>query len=535
MSTQSSSVPALALPNELTTHVFLHCLPLHGRVRPDPKTGPLLVAQIRHWRAVALSFPALWASIALDFHSGMAEPVISQRTALAGLWLSRASRSPLSITINAELLPGSRLPAGICSLIKSLSAQWGRLELMIPAPDFLELCEVAGPFPHLQVVAINPYRDQAEYRVPFLHSPKLQVLRLSDAFIGCFECEPGEPSQSISAVECPIRRSATEIFRMFEKFPNLHHLIVTANCWINDLPPQLSFPPCPPLHSLSLDNNCAVGLKHLTLPTLRHLEIVISIDGCDQLIADFVARSSCTLTYLGLEFIDNYWPLELECVLRAAPSVVSLRLGFSGLNSTPQSACFVLHRLDILPHLTNIYVRGWGKGNVNTWDMCLGLIQARPALLMADFCEMDERIPPPTAQQITGFEAAAERGMRITLRREGYRDKPWQWPDGPEEDMDENFFGFATSGSLPSLGLMASEDWSGVFEEQRMCPSAMSDRLGFRKAILANILETRTAKSLYRAERESNSGSGSDHFAVAIAIRCFSIVINSFSDPGPPQ
>ncbi|KAJ7191779.1 hypothetical protein GGX14DRAFT_380761, partial [Mycena pura] len=155
MGTQPSSVPALTLPNELTTRIFLHCLPPHGRVRPNPKTGPLLVAQIcRHWRAVALSFPALWASIVLEFHSSIAEPVINRRTALVGLWLSRASRSPLSITINASL-PG-RLPAGICSLIKSLSAQWGRLELTIPAPDFLELCEVAGPFPHLQVVAINP-------------------------------------------------------------------------------------------------------------------------------------------------------------------------------------------------------------------------------------------------------------------------------------------------------------------------------------------------------------------------------------------
>ncbi|KAJ7199624.1 hypothetical protein GGX14DRAFT_661515 [Mycena pura] len=424
MGTQQSPVPALALPNELTTHIFLHCLPPHGRVRPDPKTAPLLVAQVcRHWRAVALSFPGLWASIVLDFHNSMVEP---ERIAFAGLWLSRASRSPLSITINAPLY-GSRLPAGIWSLIKSLSAQWGRLELTIPAHDFLELCEVAGPFPHLQVVAINSTRygkfrnEHAEFRAPFLHAPKLQVLCLSDAFIDCFEREPGERSQSTLAVMFPIHRSATEIFRMFKKFPNLHHLIVTTTCYIDDLPPQLSAP-CPLLRSLVL-HNCASVLKYLTVPTLENLEII-------------------TLTLLGLEYLKD--DIELECALRAAPSVVSLRL----LDSTSQSACIVLHRLDILPHLKNIHVRGWSADNVDTWDMFLGLVQARPALLVADFCEMTGRVPLPTAQQIAVFEAAVGRGMRITLKRN--HNERWQWPDGPEEDMDETFWpGFRICGSLP--------------------------------------------------------------------------------------
>src|ERR1700759_1159298 len=100
---QQASVAVLALPNELTTHIFLHCLSPGGRVRPNPKTGPLPVAQIcRHWRAVALSFPGLWASILLDFYH-MAEPAIGRRSALANLWLSLASRSRLSITINAPM------------------------------------------------------------------------------------------------------------------------------------------------------------------------------------------------------------------------------------------------------------------------------------------------------------------------------------------------------------------------------------------------------------------------------------------------
>ncbi|KAJ7211624.1 hypothetical protein GGX14DRAFT_623212 [Mycena pura] len=439
MGTQQFSVPGLALPNELTEHIFLHCLP-HGRVRPNPKTGPLLVTQIcRHWRAVALLFPALWASIVLDFDEWTAETVISQQIALARLWLSRASRSPLSITINGPM-HGRRLPAGLIDLIKSSSAQWGRLELSISAPDVLELCEVAGPFPHLQVVAIqipNHFDEKyAEFRAPFLDAPKLQVLRLSGAFVGCFECEPGrERSQSILAVEFPIHQSTTEIFQMFKKFPNLRHLIITSEYPIYHLPLEPSVP-CPPLRSLVLGTYYDVTpLKHLTLPTLEDLKIVFAWEGYGQLIVDFVARSSCTLTVLGLECLkDN--PLELEGALRAAPSVVSLFLGFESFS---KSVCLMLHRLEVLPYLTNKHIETWVDG-VDKWDIFLGLVQARPTLLVADFVGWGDKNPPPTAQQISGFEAAAERGMRITLKTEDAYDKPWQWSNGPQDsDLDENF------------------------------------------------------------------------------------------------
>ncbi|KAJ7870506.1 hypothetical protein B0H13DRAFT_1553445, partial [Mycena leptocephala] len=52
--------PVLALPNEITARIFVHCLPSHGE-RPSPQTAPLLPAQIcRHWRAVALATCELW-------------------------------------------------------------------------------------------------------------------------------------------------------------------------------------------------------------------------------------------------------------------------------------------------------------------------------------------------------------------------------------------------------------------------------------------------------------------------------------------
>ncbi|KAJ7211560.1 hypothetical protein GGX14DRAFT_329134, partial [Mycena pura] len=59
--------PVLTLPNEITSRIFVQCLPDHGRVRPSPRSVPLLVAQVcRRWREVALATCKLWSSI--DVH-----------------------------------------------------------------------------------------------------------------------------------------------------------------------------------------------------------------------------------------------------------------------------------------------------------------------------------------------------------------------------------------------------------------------------------------------------------------------------------
>ncbi|KAJ7101966.1 hypothetical protein C8R44DRAFT_592213, partial [Mycena epipterygia] len=53
--------PVLTLPTEITSRIFVDCLPTHGRIIPSPSTAPLVLAQIcRHWRDIALSTCKLW-------------------------------------------------------------------------------------------------------------------------------------------------------------------------------------------------------------------------------------------------------------------------------------------------------------------------------------------------------------------------------------------------------------------------------------------------------------------------------------------
>ncbi|KAJ6534213.1 hypothetical protein B0H19DRAFT_847183, partial [Mycena capillaripes] len=57
--------PVLELPPEVTSEIFVHCLPdipLH----PSVHAAPLLLLKIcKKWREIALRTPALWASFAL--------------------------------------------------------------------------------------------------------------------------------------------------------------------------------------------------------------------------------------------------------------------------------------------------------------------------------------------------------------------------------------------------------------------------------------------------------------------------------------
>ncbi|KAJ7639573.1 hypothetical protein FB45DRAFT_705224, partial [Roridomyces roridus] len=56
--------PVLSLPKEITTDIFLRCLPDTVGTHPNDRRFPLLPLYVcRAWRDVALSTPTLWVSL----------------------------------------------------------------------------------------------------------------------------------------------------------------------------------------------------------------------------------------------------------------------------------------------------------------------------------------------------------------------------------------------------------------------------------------------------------------------------------------
>ncbi|KAJ7612449.1 hypothetical protein DFH06DRAFT_958718, partial [Mycena polygramma] len=57
--------PLVRLPVEITSKIFLQCLPEHRM--PNSWTAPMLLLNVCNtWTDIALSTPVLWASIHLD-------------------------------------------------------------------------------------------------------------------------------------------------------------------------------------------------------------------------------------------------------------------------------------------------------------------------------------------------------------------------------------------------------------------------------------------------------------------------------------
>ncbi|KAJ7108321.1 hypothetical protein C8R44DRAFT_938365 [Mycena epipterygia] len=123
--------PVLTLPNEITAHIFVACLPDEARVVPSPDSAPLLLAQIcRHWREIALSICQLWRSVQLDI------PARSERDRarfLLDSWRSRAKGYSLSLGLHSVQQSAAELPPEILAYVSAVSGQIKSLLITLPA------------------------------------------------------------------------------------------------------------------------------------------------------------------------------------------------------------------------------------------------------------------------------------------------------------------------------------------------------------------------------------------------------------------
>jgi hypothetical protein len=86
--------PILTLPVEVTSEIFLHCLPVKPG-QPDGRVAPMLLGQIcQKWRNIAYSNPRLWAALGIDFWGW-----IGGLNFLVREWLRRAGSVPLSLRL----------------------------------------------------------------------------------------------------------------------------------------------------------------------------------------------------------------------------------------------------------------------------------------------------------------------------------------------------------------------------------------------------------------------------------------------------
>ncbi|KAJ7108144.1 hypothetical protein C8R44DRAFT_884911 [Mycena epipterygia] len=131
-SVASPGLHILDILDDITTEIFLRCLPAHGRVSPSRKTTPLLLSQVcSQGRAIAHTTSEIWCSLDLPVTStphfefnpsdngyGPRSPadILPDADAFLRTWFLRAKMQPLALTLRS-----SYVGASSCFLIESLS------------------------------------------------------------------------------------------------------------------------------------------------------------------------------------------------------------------------------------------------------------------------------------------------------------------------------------------------------------------------------------------------------------------------------
>ncbi|KAJ7223919.1 hypothetical protein C8J57DRAFT_1731382 [Mycena rebaudengoi] len=163
--------PVLTLPFEITSEIFIHCLPerpspiidRHDELPAAALEAPILLLRIcKEWRRIALAVPALWSTLqlSLDIDSeemGMARIAslgISSLVDSYDAWLARACARPLSLGFSGCL--EDNLDHAV-TILTRYAPQLQRIELeleLVTLPQSSAL--ITGPisFPMLQRLRI---------------------------------------------------------------------------------------------------------------------------------------------------------------------------------------------------------------------------------------------------------------------------------------------------------------------------------------------------------------------------------------------
>ncbi|KAJ7223922.1 hypothetical protein C8J57DRAFT_1390956 [Mycena rebaudengoi] len=274
--------PVLTLPLDITSEIFIQCLPeppALDNAHIDARQAPLILLHIcKEWRRIALSLPALWATLVLDridYFIDESAAVVSPAGRISrsvidsyDAWLAHARASRLSLYLN-EISHEFLLPVG-CSLLIRCASQLYCLEFHL---DHSPALSTALSFPILQKLTVGIPEDDEETGVPqieiktFANAPQLREVTLAGgAFLGSVELPWGQLT-TFTAEWLPVRE-CLEVFRLA---PFL--IECTLGVRDTDIDPNQALVLHSRLQKLRLTQPDFDFLQHLKLPALQDIHI----------------------------------------------------------------------------------------------------------------------------------------------------------------------------------------------------------------------------------------------------------------------
>ncbi|KAJ7652516.1 hypothetical protein DFH06DRAFT_1206285 [Mycena polygramma] len=272
--------PVYTLPFDVTSRIFVHCLPSHGRVSASPSRAPLLLAQIcRHWREAALSTCGLWRSLyfdpGIDFDTVLQKGTLPDEAFqnLLRCWFSRARGIPLALGVNFQYRRASQ---AFLELVLSYAPQIERLDLHLWPAQFEQLRPLRTHFPILRHFATVHSSDIDALNL-IQTSPSIRELRLLN------DTERDFSVPFLTHLEISAEITAETFIAVLRQFPLLT---------------QLTFSLRPSDAYSMADRPIPMVSPHLSSLTLGSGESAYAL----RLVQQFISRSACTVEHLVISF-----------------------------------------------------------------------------------------------------------------------------------------------------------------------------------------------------------------------------------------
>ncbi|KAJ7495466.1 hypothetical protein FB451DRAFT_1077110, partial [Mycena latifolia] len=326
--------PILSFPPEITTEIFLKCIPSDSASLPSPATAPLLLNQIcRQWRQIALNAPDLWRSLAFADDSSVE---------LLKIWLLRTGPRPLKCSFRSE--DASRAGPMIETAMLH-SHHWQDLSFGLPLASIPRL-NVHQPLPMLRSLSLDiQQRDWNEVTpetIVIQNAPMLREVHLSTTV---FDLKFDIPWHQLTTLTLPQYAALPRCLAWLGQCSRLVHLVVGSE---GSAPINISVT-LTQLESLT----CNMGFQpmlHMTLPRLQRLTINDVRAGQEHIFQSFIRRSACSLKYISLGMTAPH-ARTLRLCLHAVDSVTEVALRVPGQVNLSE-----VLQLDTVPQLMRLHV-----------------------------------------------------------------------------------------------------------------------------------------------------------------------------------
>ncbi|KAJ7044763.1 hypothetical protein C8F04DRAFT_1027150 [Mycena alexandri] len=309
-----TTYPVLTLPPEITSEIFLRCLPKTRELDVvNPREAPLLLTHVcSAWRQIACSTPRLWTTFYITEKHGYLDDLAN----IAETWFTRAGKCALSVKFHGSvtnetdfvsLLPGLRRHAREVRSLE-LNADVSDLVMMNPPLECVSLQK-------LTIGVLGGLEDLPEYSplemftngVPllrevlmrtappsFLALPWQQLTKFAGEMYtvgSCLEALRAMPNLTECAFAAYYRADDAEMVY----HPNIQHftLFGRGSGFVSDA------------------TNARI-LAHITLPALRTLEIKDVHDFNQWTLDSFLIRSAARLWRLVVRPWDMSSSIQLQ-------------------------------------------------------------------------------------------------------------------------------------------------------------------------------------------------------------------------------